>query len=1671
MGGRWPIAFAGFKLDLTTKSGALDAVADIRGFIKQTWSGDTPLLQPLTDDSVLDTLRTYKKQLDDALKPGALPLSPSAKATLARERGRLNDLIEFGDLLSYDIFEVTGAPKVPFADRLTALTKRLGPDKVQVVFGKDYPINVGKAWQDAFEVLWEQRELIERVNFVRFKYGTGLTGHKDASILQDLLSKHLGEQADLTDDRELLIKGLWALHPDSPATLKQINEVKALFDALVPEVQPPAVVLTVPHTAGFQLEVTPDQLKAAIKTLEDSKGIMVKQPLAKAGSPLADIDYHLVAKEFPDISSTKESVLKKLKQLDADANPTSGAVDNPWENLPWGQGKQPAQVFTDEMHAKAKQYGVEDGLWEVLDVSFDDLHDDLQHLFQSAAKNAGLSSEDAFEVLKADLQKRLEQGFLDLNAEIDITPPIATTLEQTDYFWELPQGVQNILTEIQSDNGVDAVVLFQKYKELQLKTPPGAGDTAQAAKDTAAEIADLLKDGVYGPDNIKDFADPTSSPAKAAAANNKTTPDLLAQALKDHPDLVAILAPPPPPPPPPAGPIYNLNEFQTKLVFNKHLTAKQKDAIKASTTYDGLPAQVKTKLEVLAKKEFYWKKNKYGEQLQGSDIWEDLKSAGYTSAKPESLDDVLAEAAKSYAKDYPSTAAKLQGGKDLHELSTSEIEGTALYANAFGVKPVDLVKAIKGQGTPPQLSEADKLAKKLAAEFPDLAAAMQKGVNKYDLPSDLFDQFVEFLANNNTGGVKADDIFNAVKGVPKVAPTPPPAPTVAFHSERFQVTFTRPANQPKLAGYNQGKFILEDQDGNEWMAKPGPRGEDFRVDVEHAAHEFADLLGWDLSDSDTIEFEGQWVQVQRMAKADGNMVGFEPSRLTDQQLQGVVDDHLLDWILDNDDAHNENLLRLPNGGILGIDKGRAWKHMRPGDQRRPVIGQLSSNANLYVEDVYSAVLRGQISWERFDQVVLNTLARAKKAARTDHDKLRKVLEHAFRRRPGTTTPSSRDQLIDAVLARLDRASEDFEGMFKALYARAGRTFPEAPQGLPGGASSDLLTGWSQEAIDAAVRSQNAGKAVYFGGVDVEDISALLWEEHGPTGALLRAQIKVREGGNRRLQTWLARNQTGSSATSFNAPVAQLHPIEKLTQSWYDAYLQAAKTISHHHGQGDKDYNVAKIKAWQDARDNVRFILKGADVDTWSPAETALGQTLSAHEKEQMLKALRHFEKMDAEIDQLMQLGGKSTPGQFTQFSFEAPPTPPPVQAPPSARTVVRRNNMRESGKFNPVTGQLEVTDKPITHGYLQLDRGQGYLVTEGDIEIEYRPHAGEFHVPTSQQGLLRVTIRSTGAQRLKDLNRATELIREMGLELNPVTEVDLEIHYWRHLLGVAQDRRSGKQQAYDKVYRHLQDKGIKIDADPSESDLQHWRDAWAKAIGQDNVDRVVAKRHYRPRETHSQVRHADETFGFPYWIRPDADSYRDIDDKAFLIHGLHDGSAVNSMVNVGGMHPTDERIRVLGQYIGGQSSDVDQDRGSAGFMFLRQNQEGGSGAQIYVNPRVFARTSTYSYNSDQFGDITGYLTTRQASAPWIPSDQMSLTGGRNETMVKNLVSLLDDIEVMVFPDESDRRAAVDYLKSHGITQIRGMAVDERFVTRSGAPAALRKAHATFKVWRVDNPLW
>lgn len=872
-----------------------------------------------------------------------------------------------------------------------------------------------------------------------------------------------------------------------------------------------------------------------------------------------------------------------------------------------------------------------------------------------------------------------------------------------------------------------------------------------------------------------------------------------------------------------------------------------------------------------------------------------------------------------------------------------------------------------------------------------------------------------------------------------------------------------------------------DQHGAKWIFKSPSSGEKFLSAQEHEAHTLGQLWGFKTAQSRLTTYGGKSGQAQRLVDSSGSLLGFKgtdfKSKLTQRQLNELAQEHVLDWALDNDDSHGANLLLTSDGGLVGIDKGRSFYNY---GHWAGLSGDSSADtrAQLVYTKFYEAVAGHEISQSSVDQAYTAAMLRAQQMQKLSDSAMREVLEKAFALRTAWYG-SSKEKQIQAALDRKNSLLKQVDGLWTKVYDKAGWQKPQVsfPSGLENGQGHTVHLGFTPEAIDAAGLTKSYGTSAFYAGTHLEDSHLLLSYDADSSGArTMRAEGKVRGIVVGKMESWLK-----ARAVDGEAPVAGKPPVGE--EQFHKSISQAARTISRH--QVDGLYNESTLAAMKTSKEDMTQRLEAIEhaeqIGDAKQLDSLVSDIGSLKANKEMIKSY-----LD-QIDRLTKLKDEKTAfplwenyaqGDFPRYVYVPEKKDIAVDVPGQVKVYKRVASSPQSVNFIPPeessfsssvvpfsdvvtgldgSGDLVIGGSSLT-GSEQGNPGHAYVVQLPTGEtIEFRGNSTS--TPLTSQGLLRYRIPAT-SNVAASISRIHEQLASMGLQLTPANEQDMELFYWRHLAGIMNSRKDSKidkgylqyEGFWDSLKKGAATAGSSIPKNGSnqidtlvsrikdkKAELEMWRSAFSTITSRAQIDSFVSQGQHLPQFDHFDLTQPDVPMGKPYWNRFDvseADALSKNMPGAMLKNSSQD---VVRIVKTGGSKSTEERIRILGISKNGLSSNTDQEYGSASFSYFRQNQES-LGRSIYVNPLVLRRTSSYAFNNDLYGKIGS----RANNAPFSFSAMSSFTGSSNELMVKNGVSLLDQIELLSVPTEERQEEIVKYLKSVGITEIRGIPVKTRF---------------------------
>lgn len=673
-------------------------------------------------------------------------------------------------------------------------------------------------------------------------------------------------------------------------------------------------------------------------------------------------------------------------------------------------------------------------------------------------------------------------------------------------------------------------------------------------------------------------------------------------------------------------------------------------------------------------------------------------------------------------------------------------------------------------------------------------------------------------------------------------------------------------------------FNYTDQFGKKYFFKPRPNTklDKYRSEVEHLGNQFGQLFGFSTADSKLIELDGKYGQLQSDLGGVSDLMGFDYSTLTPVQIADIGNEHMLDWFLDNDDTKGDNAKILPNGRIVGIDKGRALKHFGAW-QGLSGDSSMNSNANTIYSQLFDAIRGGKMKKEDVDAAYLAIQKKAEKMAKVSDSRIEAMLAEGMVNREqwdisysidGKPVSKNLAGLTSAVLDRKNRLPEQIEEMWSKVYKQAGYgDLPEKPNNPLG----DVISGLDDDRLHTEVfQAEAPGKTAMIGGSHVIGGTVLLWTDQNSDGTTnMNGEMFLGPKKQKELLDYFLSNS--SDMTSSEAVTAGFGTYDK----YGDDIIGGAKTINHH--AGDLNYNEEKVKAFQSAKSNVE-----SDLDEWKPgmesnAETAgedaykfkSGTIVPMQYLSQYKMMLDHYGLHTSKIQAAYETHGKtdvvskfsplvlskdgekfvhSDGSSLTKLGSGAylyvdgetgtvstlkdgdanwyyvedavggtglwvPVVPEPGEKPTSGVTIVKR------AKVHDQTAKVKGHTKVLTGtGNVSGANGQEYEVTLPTGEKIYFRNADQTNTKRGQHG--KLSFRAEGVGISEDskaaIDRISQQLNAMGVSTDAAEYEHAELTYWREMYGILENRKHTAGSKYAKAYAKMQVKVKEIGGNENE---------------------------------------------------------------------------------------------------------------------------------------------------------------------------------------------------------------------------------------------------------------
>ena len=129
---------------------------------------------------------------------------------------------------------------------------------------------------------------------------------------------------------------------------------------------------------------------------------------------------------------------------------------------------------------------------------------------------------------------------------------------------------------------------------------------------------------------------------------------------------------------------------------------------------------------------------------------------------------------------------------------------------------------------------------------------------------------------------------------------------------------------------------------------------------------------------------------------------------------------------------------------------------------------------------------------------------------------------------------------------------------------------------------------------------------------------------------------------------------------------------------------------------------------------------------------------------------------------------------------------------------------------------------------------------------------------------------------------------------------------------------------------------------------------------------------------------------------------------------------------------------------GGMSSSTDVHTGGASYFFTRIKPRSNAGGHLHFKIRNLSRQDAVSYGSDKFGRMSA-LSTRGSTI----DDYVKMSAGSdNETIFKEGLNLLDDVEYIKASSTAQKQRLVKIFHDRGIRRLPdGRLIEDVIVTK------------------------
>ena len=814
------------------------------------------------------------------------------------------------------------------------------------------------------------------------------------------------------------------------------------------------------------------------------------------------------------------------------------------------------------------------------------------------------------------------------------------------------------------------------------------------------------------------------------------------------------------------------------------------------------------------------------------------------------------------------------------------------------------------------------------------------------------------------------------------------------------------------------KYFFTDDAGNRWLFKPA---EEFRAYGDEVAYRVGRLIDPDAVEVRFVKLKvpgetrlrtGSIQKWRTDLKSDFDFRNIPVNKLTASEMEQLQREHVVDWLISNHDGHMKQFLRTQDNRVIGIDKGQLFKFL--GDDELALAYHPNKPFG-ESEPFYNTLMR---AW-RDGKIKMNlqsTYRHIFEIEKLTDDAYRELLRPYAERRFKNQKLKLK-QFYETAISRKNNLRNDFEEFYTGLLREKtgdSKAIFRFDIGASKTQNKELASGRLPK--DAAKWIDDINEAGWQGRTlpvdvdDIEDQNVLFFTENFKGQQRTIARMKIRPGAEKKLMSVL-QEQAQWSKSTVRIGMALEEDI------FYDDILAAVKTINYHINKGDYKFNGQTIaKAITSYKAKLKKLAKHSDKDISSMAKS--------------------YTKMLNEIAESQKQGGKIKLRDFKQYicryddAFSKTPLKSDLR--------VETHNELRLDKKTVRQGKISVDQENVNISKLYSgsnNQGLEYEIDFGDgVSGVYRPWDGSNYY--AHQGTLELRI----ADRCKvhTIENLLADLERLGINASLATAEDAEIMYLSKMAYILKEDNTPKWKGLLKKINTKQ---------TSQSErVKALREYWATQLGVDDVTKIPG---YDP-EGRFSIMHST-------WKQRKQAGYRlqerfDITDQMldremknhYLFHNITNTQGRNMsnfiddvLSNNGAMVSTVEKMRA-GVPVGGMSPESDMMTGGANYFFtrIRQVKPGQSAREgLYFKKNLLRRMDAITYSSDKYGRVSGNTVRNNRLSKIDDWKAIAKRRGSDETIFKNNVTLLDNIEMIMTSSESERKSVIQAFKKHGISKL------------------------------------